>query len=253
MRNGLEAYKTWAPDGMMWTEWAKPVLFASGIRAPYELSNYVLTIPEIQFPLDFQTMLILDLPGNRGVEEALAFARCGYRPVPLYNSVDGPSNKSIVYTRDILHALLFGADVLDNLILRPDLPPAFMLDANRMRFGGKQPGSYDNRWCVFPQDMPSAAFLQRQKIHKVVVRSDAIKADLSAVIHRYQKSGTEIVFWDTKNNEMRTIILNNAWIEQGISRFSVIAGLTRNTIGGFGGMVPEPYNENGYYGYHGFG
>ena len=255
MENGLMMiYKTWAPDNAMWTEWAKPVLFASN-AATRILDGDIVMASSINLPLDFQAMLILDLPGDAGVAEALALARCGYRPVPVYNSVDGPNQYSIVKTHEIVRALVHGSRVLEGLSLRHDAPPAFMLDSNRMPRGYKHQGTYDNRWCVFSQDMPSAAYLQRQGIRRVIIRSDTIRQDLTAVVHRYKKAGLEIILWDTQDNAMKTAKLNSGWTMQFFNRFSVVAGLTRNTIGGFGDMVPEPIGESGVYhgGYHGFG
>ena len=43
-------------------------------------------------------------------------------------------------------------------------PPAFLLDSDRMKAPAPDPGRFDNRWLVFPQDFPSAAFL-RSRVH----------------------------------------------------------------------------------------
>ena len=83
--DNLSIYKIWAPDDAAWTLWAKPVLFAN----EFYPKRIELSIPEVPFDPEPGAMIIIDLPGRRGVEEALAFAAKGYRPVPLYNGTMG--------------------------------------------------------------------------------------------------------------------------------------------------------------------
>ena len=71
----------------------------------------------------------------------------------------------------VAETLYQGADYLSCLHIRPDAPPAFLLDAARMKGTARQPGRYDNRWCVFPQDAPSADFLKAQGIESIYVLS----------------------------------------------------------------------------------
>jgi hypothetical protein len=233
--DNLEAYRAWAPDGARWTEWAKPVLFAKPPR--YEVGT--LSPPEIAWPprADSGAMLVVDLPGEAGVLEGLALAKLGYRPVPLYNGVYDPDHKAmIVNVSGVAAALFRGASMLPPL--PPDAPPAFLLDANRMKGFGKEPGKYDNRWCVFPQDMPSASALAQNGIRRVVVRADAVQNDLAHILRRYQEGGIEIA-------------LNDGQGERGLSqarpsgfrslfyRARALAGLSRNAAGGFGDWIPE--------------
>ncbi len=170
--------------------------------------------------------------------EALALARFGYRPVPLYNGVY--SNLSpIVKVDDIIMALYKGAGELRTYNLLSDAPPVFMLDSNRMTGRGNQPNRFDNRWCVFAQDMPSAAFLMKEGFFKVIVRSDSIRNDLAHILHRYQDEGIEIYL--CSGEEIRKIPVVKPSKYKSLSyRFKVIMGLTRNAAGGFGGWIPEP-------------
>ncbi len=252
MRNNLEAYKIWAPDDALWTQWAKPVLF----MRPPEISFKDLEIPEAGWmrSLDGQTMLIADLPGHSGVIESLALGRLGYRPVPLYNGVDGRVSSMIVEVGEIATALFQGADILATYNISPDAPPVFMLDSNRMNGRGKQPGKFDNRWCVFPQDMPSAAFLLNAGIRRIIVRSAEIQNDLSHILHRYQKEGIEIFLCTGIGREIEKITVVRPSRFKSLSyRFSVIMGLTRNGAGGFGGEIPEPTQSSSSGRYYGFG
>lgn len=251
MRSNLETYKIWAPDDALWTQWAKPVLF---IHHPGHVNNYQLDIPEIKWirSVERNTMIICDLPSKSGVLEALALARLGYRPVPLYNGVNGQTSSTIVKVNDIVWSLYKGADALSACSIRTDAPPVFMLDSNRMTGRGKQPGTFDNRWCVFPQDMPSATFLIEAGISKVIVRADSIQNDLSHILCRYENEGLSIYLCD--GEEPRKIPVTQPSRFKSLSyRFKVIAGLTRSATGGFGGMIPEPTQSSSsgvrYYGY----
>lgn len=252
MRNNLETFKIWAPDDSLWTEWVKPVLF---INVPRK-DKIELVIPETGWigQMDPDTMLIIDLPAQTGIEESLALARLGYRPVPLYNGVYGPNNSAmIVKVEDIVTALYKGAGELAAAELRSDAPPAFLLDSNRMKGAGKQPGKYDNRWCVFPQDMPSAAFLSVKGIRKIIVRSDTVQNDLAHILRRYQEQGIKI--YQCKDGEMVKEItaVKPSRFKSLFYRFEVIAGLTRNGAGGFGGKIPEATQSSSGGRYYGLG
>ncbi len=251
MMNNLETYKIWAPDDALWTQWAKPVLF---IRQPAAYNAEKLDIPELKWinSVEKHTMIIVDLPKHSGVIESLALARLGYRPVPLYNGVSVQYSTHIVKVHEIVSALYKGADDLITCNIRPDAPPVFMLDSNRMSGSGKLPGTYDNRWCVFPQDMPSASFLLKEGINKVIVRSEAIQNDLSHILHRYQEEGIGIYL--SNGEEPKKIPVAKPSKFKSLSyRFKIILGLTRNATGGFGSKIPEATQSSisgtRYYGF----
>jgi hypothetical protein len=250
MRNNLEAYKVWAPDDALWTQWAKPVLF----MRPAEPGFTQMQIPEVGWiqGVESHTMIVVDLPGAGGVIESLALARLGYRPVPLYNGVDGRSASMIVKVGEIATALFDGADILATYNISTEAPPVFMLDSRRMTGRGKQPGKYDNRWCVFPQDMPSAEFLLNSGIRRVIVRSAEIQNDLSHILLRYQQKGIEIDLC-TENEIKKVSVVKPSRFKSISYRFSVITGLTRNAAGGFGGRIPEPTQSSSGVRYYGFG
>lgn len=251
MRDNMAAYKIWAPDDVLWTEWAKPVLFASMPNESFEKVN----IPKLDWisQIDYDTMIIVDLPGREGVQEGLALARLGFRPVPLYNGVNGPSSKSmIVPVRGIAAALSRGADELSALNIRPDAPPAFLLDSDRMSGTGKQPGKYDNRWCVFPQDMPSASYLKNKGIRSVIVRSNGRQDDLAHILYRYEEQGIAI-YLNNGNTQNRVTVSKPSRFKSMFYRFRIILGLTRNAAGGFGGQIPYPAESGSGGRYYGIG
>lgn len=250
----MTAYKIWAPENSIWTAWAKPVLFANTVTN----NSNILNIPEVNWlspdQVKSDTMVIIDLPGKEGVEEGLALAQAGYRPVPLYNGVYGPNpDNMIVDVSDIIFALYQGADLLFsiNANLKNDAPPVFLLDSNRLKEKEKKRGKYDNRWCVFPQDMPSASFLANQNIKKIIVRSIKIQDDLSHILSRYLQQGIKIYICDYSGDIKEAKISKPSVFNNLFYRFKVISGLTRNPTGGFGGDIPirNAYTSSGGYYY----
>ncbi|QQO07805.1 hypothetical protein [Breznakiella homolactica] len=252
MFNQIKTYKLWAPDNAVWTAWAKPVLFATiPVGVPVKL-----VIPKIGWiqSAEKNTMVILDLPEKRGVEEALALAGLGYRPVPLYNGVFGPSGYAMaVDVSGIAKALYQGAVNLQDLRIPGDAPPAFMLDSSRMDGYSKPMGRYDNRWCVFPQDMPSAAFLVQRGIKRIIVRAGAVASDLSHILCRYQEQGIGIYLCGDSKKIRPVTVSKPSEFKSLMYRFKVTLGLTRNAAGGFGGYVPEPTQSGSGVRYYGMG
>ena len=252
MKDSMSIYKIWAPDNALWTQWAKPVLFTC-LPCTFKCDLKTPKVDYVQM-VDYSTAVIVDLPDCESVEEGLALARLGYRPVPLYNGVYGDAGTSmIVNVKGIVAALQKGANELSTLSIRPDAPPVFMLDVNRMTGIRKQLGKYDNRWCVFPQDMPSASFLLKNRINRVIVRSARIQEDLSHILLRYQNEGIQI-FLCTKYGIPKAVKVSKpSQFRSLFYRFKVTLGLSRNATGGFGAYIPEPLRGSldvgGYYGY----
>lgn len=175
----------------------------------------------------------------------------GYRPVPLYNGVYGADKWSMaVDVTSVAETLYQGADYLSCLHIRPDAPPAFLLDAARMKGTARQPGRYDNRWCVFPQDAPSADFLKAQGIESIYVRTKEIQNDLAHILLRYQKKGIRIYQVRDNGVPKKLTVVRPSHFKSFLYRFCTLLGLTRNAAGGFGGMVPEATQSSGtrYYG-----
>jgi hypothetical protein len=252
MNDSIFAYKAWAPDGAIWSPWTKPVLFAN-LRHKGSFPLRTSAVDWVSYP-DRRTALIVDLPGAEGVAEGLALAELGYRPVALYNGVDGPNMaKTIVKTRELAQAVFHAADTLSVLRLPFDAPPAFLLDSNRMSGAGKRPGMYDNRWCVFAQDMPSAEFLKQRGISRIILRSAFIQSDLTHVLCRYQQAGIAILHAKDGAQPEPVTVAAPSFFKSAYYRFRIMCGLTRNAAGGFGAMVPEPQQSSGggvrYYGY----
>jgi len=253
MSGNIEAYKLWAPKDAQWTEWVKPVLFANMPR----MVLGTLDIPALGWisQMNRSAAIIVDLPGKEGTLEGMALARLGYRPVPLYNGVCVFGNafgRVAVPSVDIVDALCNFANELPRLNIRPDAPPAFLLDSNRMKGACWLPGDYDNRWCVFPQDMPSAAYLMSKGLHSVIVRTGKIQNDLAHILHRYETQGMT-VYMNDGTEQKRITVPKPSRFKRLFYRFGVILGLKRNSAGGFGGQIPLSNDSEGSGWHYGYG
>ena len=253
MISAQDCFALWAPDGVFWSQWAKPVVFAS---APALFDD-----PEPPLPvLDYQGLprtfdpaaLVVDLPGPQSVLVGLALAERGFRPVPLFNGTSGPN--PVVAVEPIEHALGSGASVLRRLTIAPDARPAFLLDADRGNvIGAAEPGRYDNRWVVLPQDVPSGTALLAHGIKDVMLiqaRATTPDQDLTYVLLRWRETGLRI-----RGLSLETGAVDDALslaVPSGMRRlwYGAIAlmGLRRNNAGGFGSLVPEQTRSSGFYG-----
>lgn len=237
-----ELYRAWAAESSPWSAWVKPVLFASmagrtleGIAAtPTETAEWAP-------PPDHRLAVIVDVPGAPAVQVGLALARLGYRPVPLFNGTAGAG--MIVDVSGIMAGLVAGGPVLTGLTLPSTAPPAFLVDADRQAFGRVvDPGRYDNRWCVLPQDFPSARRLRELGAAGVLLYSAVVRSDLAHVLRRYEEDGLPLLHAQPGTvvdppplSVPRPSSFRGLWY-----RIGVVLGLRRNAAGGFGARVPEP-------------
>jgi hypothetical protein len=154
----------------------------------------------------------------------------------------------------ITWALGTGTALLSQTPLMSDARPAFLLDARRSTtLGAGEPGRYDNRWVVLPQDFPSAAFLLSRRIREVALIQHGFLSpaeDLSHVLVRWQHAGIRLRLIDLMTGEFEP----NATLKQP-SHFRrawyvaiALRGLRRSTVGGFGSTIPEQTARSGFYG-----
>jgi hypothetical protein len=257
---GEELFALWAPSQSVWSDWAAPAVFAHLVCID---ATYVGTLPDpgaIKTFLSSETAVVLDLPGEESVWRGLSLANLGYRPVPLFNNAPGPgetilahttllpSETSVVNMSGIASALCQGAAVLAGAGLQTDAPPAFLLDANRLR--GTQPladNLFDNRWMVFPQDFPSASFLAAKRISRVLLMQEGAttpQEDLAHVLRRWQEAGIEIYAKDIRSSSEISPITVKAPSQFRAAWYRALAvlGLRRNSAGGFGSATPESWS-----------
>ena len=248
-----ELFDTWAPEGVEWSAWAKPVLFAQWpdsvtppATEPQRPDSDFLWLPQA----GGRTALVVDLPAVESVSSAIAFARRGYRPVPLFNTSHGPS--PVIEIAPLVLALGKGAHQLKTLSLPPNAPPAFLIDANRMSPPvPPSPGKFDNRWVVFPQDFPSASFLRGHGVADVLLihSGSKVQEDLAHVLLRWQQSGLRILSAAPADTSPREITVTRpSWFRRAWYRALTASRLRRNNAGGFGAIIPVA-TGGGHYGY----
>ncbi len=244
-----EIYDIWAPASVRWSPWVKPVLF--GLLSEYPAGETILPPPPAWVPpADGRTALVLNLPGAAGVFAGLAFARHGYRPIPLYNAMPAPVALAAVDVVQIGDALERLTPELARLALPDTAPPAFLLDQNRGGSGSAPPPeSFDNRSVSFTTDFPSAKFLSAAGIGRVVLLQDTphIQADLAHTLRRWQEAGLVLEFLSPLTAElpMSLSIPRPSWFGFAWQRVLIAVGLRRYLAGGFGGWVPDPQSAGG--------
>lgn len=251
-------FETWAPQLGTWSAWAKAVLFAHvpGI-APSPAAPMEVDAPWAP-AADGRTAIVLDLPGPRSVWSGVALARRGYRPVPLFNAVPGPSRsfgpigtagRELVDVWSIIDALQQVTPVLDSMSrsLSTDAPPAFLLDAGR-RFSRflAHPGDFDNRSVSLPTDFPSANLLLNRGIDRaLLVTTNDLRPqeDLAHALLRWQEAGIGIVgiAVDAAMQEPQPIRVQRPQFFR-VMWHNLLSrvGLKRSPMGGFGGTLPVP-------------
>lgn len=241
-----ELYERWAPEGARWSDWVKPVLFAG---EPVESAHSDLPelLPILESPGIEHAAIVVDLPGAEAVKMGLRLARVGVRPVPLFNSAPGFLPSALVDTTPLTTWLRAGGSLLASLELPWDAPPAFLVDSRRQGEGASpSPGRFDNRWLVFPQDFPSARFLNSAGLERVCLVFDRSKRqvaeDLGHVLCRWQEGGLGLFRLDPL--DMRSPIPIQVPRPRRFRALWYLAlamvGLRRNSTGGFGAIVPEP-------------
>lgn len=274
------AFATWAPTDGRWSPWVKPLLFASEshwdaggdpelvevgepswMEAPRAEEGYR---ERVRKSGDQATAVVLDLPGPLGVAWGVAFARAGWRPVPLYNAIPGGApgvmapamvdefgavpvfrdTTALIDMQAIVGAMRHATRTLRELSLAPERPPVFLLDANR-REGFASPGRFDNRSISLPTDFPSAVFLRAHGIERVVLVQRVglePQEDLAHTLLAWQEGGLSILAKELERDaEPATIQVSppsrfrSLWY-----RALATMGLKRAPLGGFGGTIPVP-------------
>jgi hypothetical protein len=248
-----EMFTVWAPDNSVWSRWSKPVLFVNLPANRLQGTSTLWRDTDVHWtPSPGSTAVVVDLPGAQSVATGIALAMKGYRPVPLYNSCNGPA--PVVNLSELMDALADGTEELKRRTLHEEAPPAFLLDSQRMT-GTPLPARFDNRWMAFPQDFPSASFLLSKGIRRVLLVSQSDRTeDLAHVFLRWQEAGIELYIKNPLDGFGAKPLIVTAPSRYRSMWYRVLAlvGLRRASVGGFGAVVPTP-GQPGGSGYRGFG
>lgn len=197
-----EIYRVWAPLGAKWVDWVRPVPFVEMDRYKKGYSFTNTNIPPAHFieTVEEDTAIIVDLPGAESVLKGLALAKLGFRPIPIYNgTIEQDGARATVDNQSAGVALRWGTSFLAQMDIPKDAPPVFLTDRNRLQRFKMLESLFDNSWDVYPQDLPSAEYLQQNGIRKIIVVGDSIAKDLKKILYPYQKKGL-VIYW-TKGYE----------------------------------------------------
>ena len=197
--NNREIFKVWAPSNAKWIDWVRPVLFITINNMINSSAICNFKVPDINYlnALPKNTAIIVDLPDTSSVEEGIALAKLGFRPIPLYNgNLEQEGAIPIIDNHIIQAALKWGTSELNKLKIKIDAPPAFLLDSNRMHRHRVSTSIFDNSWDLYDQDIPSPEYFLNNNINKIVVRGEKIHRDLAKILYKFQKKGIIISLTD---------------------------------------------------------
>lgn len=252
---GRELFEVWAPPVSIWSPWVSPVLFAQ-IECRQTAPGTDSLEPAPAWHEDIASpdaAVILDLPGADSIRLALTLAERGYRPVPMINASPGPfvpysglipQSAVALDMSSLVKEICHGTPRLQSVGLAPHAPPAFILDALRLK--GTKPladDMFDNRWMVFPQDFPSARLLAEKGIRRVTLvqtQKASPSEDLSHVLLRWQEAGMEILGMavNDPSSPSRITVARPSRFRALWYRALAMIGLRRNSVGGFGSFIP---------------
>jgi hypothetical protein len=245
-----EVLDAWAPPSGAWSLWVHPVPFAQ--MSETILSAAAPTGPAPWLGLDVawapgvdeRSLLILDLPGAESVYVGVALAQRGYRPVPLFNACTGP--RELVEQGRIHRALHDGAADLRSQDLRADAPPAFLLDELRSTpVQSAQPTCFDNRWRVYPEDLPSTDVLRARGLERAILVRHCPRGladDLRLVLWQWQEAGFVLAVKDLNDSAapQPLTVARPSWLRRTWEGLLHSVGVRRSPKGGFGYVIPEP-------------
>ena len=243
-----QTFAAWAPPGVIWSEWAKPVAFLNTHEARGDAG---VEASELRLPpaLDSSSAVVVDLPAEESIRVGLMLAERGWCPVPLFNGTSGPS--AVIDMLAARRALVNGAEMLKRRSIAANAPPAFLLDSRRRGVSiTLAPGMYDNRWVTLPQDFPSGALLASRDVRAATVLQRGtltIQPDLAHVLRRWQEQGLSLRVVDVTSGQIAEGVTIPKPSGFKLVWYAAIAllGLRRSNVGGFGSAIPE-HTSGGY-------
>jgi len=193
-----EAFKAWAPANSKWSKWVRPVSFVTPsvcVQPQNDVTGSTQYLENLSPDTAKNTAIILDVPGYGGILEGVALAQIGWRPIPLYNGTTQQRGAiALVDNSGIEDALLRFVDYLNELDIKEDAPPIFLLDSNRMHSYKANSSVFDNSWDVYEQDMPSSDFFLNNGINRIILCGYKIHRDIYKILYKYQCKGITILF-----------------------------------------------------------
>ena len=201
---GKEVYKIWAPFDAKWTDWVRPVPFVQIDDEDFKVYiNGNFDVPKINYinKLKKDTAIIVDLPKHYSINEGIALAKIGYRPIPVFNgTAETKGAKATVDNHAVETGLIWGGIELQKIELDKNAPPVFLTDSNRLNRYKLDISIFDNSWDLYHQDLPSAEYFLKNGINKIIVRGNRFNRDLNKILYRHQEKGMKIYFTEGYEN-----------------------------------------------------
>lgn len=208
---GKNVYKIFAPRGAKWTEWIRPVPFiAIDTYSRVPINNWVDR--KISFLTEYKSevAIVIDLPGKESIEYAIALAKIGYRPIPLFNGTDEQINsRAIIDTYVVESCLINASKKLEKINIANDANPAFILDCYRTNRHRISESMYDNSWDLYKQDLPSIEYFKQNNIKKIIIIGKEIQRDLKKIFYEFPKHGIEFFLTDGYKSEKKIVLRKN--------------------------------------------
>lgn len=192
-----EMYNIWAPAGKKWVDWVRPVPFAlmKDYSKGYRFSDGNNRQLDAEYEKYRDAAIIVDLPGAESVQEGIALAKAGFRPIPIFNgTIEQQGARATVDNQTVGMGLVWGTAQLAKIEIKEDALPAFLVDRNRLNRFKMDDSLFDNSWDVYPQDLPSAEYLLNNGIGQIIVIGESLAKDLKKILYEFQKKGLRILF-----------------------------------------------------------
>jgi hypothetical protein len=190
------------------------------------------------------TWTIVDLSGPDAVEVGAWLVTSGCQPVCTFDN--WPHTLGLIKAERILGELLRWATTIAHarVTMKPDAPPVWICDSQRLGSRQGSPGEFDNRYYLDDSILPGPALLRSTGIRQVVYVTSAMPEvpviDLEEYLSDVRKAGFGLFHVDlTKSLEPSQLIV------PGAPRKPPRAGFRRSAAGGFGTEVPEPSSGGG--------
>jgi hypothetical protein len=244
-----ELLDLWTPDHIEWCRWTKPIAFLGDKPQPLWNERELVSDVDISWAgKASDALVVLDLPGVLSVRTGIALAKLGYWPIPLFNASQSAA-KCTIEMDAIRLELWRSAEALRSAEHRPQSPPVFLLDSQRMAAVAK-PGEFDNRWMTFPQDFPSANLLLARGIRRAILclERSSVSEDLAHVVRRWQDAGIALIARVGSHPLTPLHVRPPRRFRHWWYTVLALLRLRENSAGSFGSIVPYP-SEGG----HGFG
>jgi hypothetical protein len=191
------------------------------------------------------TWTVVDLPGPASVAAgAWLVTAAGCQPVCTFDN--WPHARGLLRTEEVLAELLRWASTVAEArgYLRPDSPPVWICDAERLGGRAALPGEFDNRYFLDDSILPGPELLRRGGVVRVVYLTRGLAEipvlDLEGYFAELLAAGMPVLHVDLAAGGEPTPLTS----PRKRRRFSR-SGFRRSSAGGFGSEVPEPSSGGG--------